>query len=120
MLITFRSTATESITMFGDTATPLLKMMGASGRVPGALAAQDVPGALQQLESGIEQLKAQTHAQSAAPPAMNEDWGANDNDPDQDDKDKEPPIAIATRAVPLISLLKRAAAANAEVMWEGK
>lgn len=120
MLITFRSTATESITMFGDVATPLLKMMGASGQVPGAFSAKDVPDALRQLESGIERLKAQTHAQPAAPPAMNEDWGPDADEEKADDKDKEPPIAIATRAVPLISLLKRAAAANAEVMWEGK
>jgi len=113
MLVTFKSTATDSITMFGDVATPLLKMMGASGRVPGALGASDVGAALQQLESGIEQLKAQTHAQAAAPAALNEDLGD-----DEDDKSKEPPVAIAIRAVPLISLLKRAAAANAEVMWE--
>jgi hypothetical protein len=118
MLVTFKSTATDSITLFGDVATSLLQMMGASGRVPGALGAKDVAEALQQLESGIERLKAQTHARPAAPAALNEDLGDDEGDNDQDDKDKEPPVAIATRAVPLISLLKRAAAANAEVMWE--
>ena len=120
MLVTFKSTATDPITMFGNDAAPLLKMMGASGRVPGALGAKDVADALRQLESGIEQLKAQAHAESAAPAAMNEDWAADDDAKDQDDKDKQPSISIAIRAVPLISLLKRAAAANAEVMWEGK
>jgi hypothetical protein len=114
MLVTFRSTATDSITMFADVATPLLKFMGASGNVPGALNAADVPAALHQLESAVERLKIHSHAGTAAPPAMNEDWSADD----EDEKNQEPPVELATRAVPLISLLKRAIAAKAEVMWE--
>jgi len=114
MLVTFRSTATDPVLMFGDVATPLLKMMGASGRVPGAFKAADVPAALQQLEAAIEGLQAQTH-ETAAPPAMNEDWADDEGD---DKKAKEPPISLAARAIPLLSLLKRAAAANAEVIWE--
>ena len=115
MLVTFRSTATESITLFSDVAQSLLKMMGASGKVPGALNPEDVPAALQRLERATDELR----RQAAAPPAVNDDRAAADSDPDEDE-DKEPPIDLATRAVPLISLLKRAAAANAEVMWEGK
>ena len=101
MLVTFKSKATESITMFGDVATPLLKMMGASGKVPGALGAEDVAGALQQLETSIERLKAQTHAQPAAPAAMNEDWGGEDEGSSKnDDKERDAPVAMATRARP--------------------
>lgn len=118
MLVTFRSTATESITMFSDVAQALLKHMGASGKVPGALNPEDVPGALARLERAIEGLRQQEHAPTAAPPAANEDW-SEDTDSD-DDEEKEPPVGLPTRAVPLISLLKRAAAANAEVMWEGR
>lgn len=116
MLVTFKSTATESITMFGDVAVNLIKMMGSSGRVPSALGAEDVPGALRQLETGIERLRAQGHSEAAAPAAMNEDWGSDDQK-NQDERDREPPVDLPTRAVPLISLLKRAAAAHAEVMW---
>ena len=50
-----------------------------------------------------------------APPADNEDSAPTD----ADDKAQESPVAIAVRAIPLLSLLKRAAAANAEVVWEG-
>lgn len=116
MLVTFRSTATDSVRMFGDTAEQLLQLMGASGRVPGALSASDVPAALQRLEAGIQELKAQPGSAepqtTAALPAGNEDDSA------EDDEEQEPPIAIEVRAIPLIGLLKRAAAANAEVMWE--
>lgn len=116
MLVTFRSTATESITMFQDVAVQLLKLMGATGRIPGALGPDDVPQALRQLEHATEQIKAGTHA-TAARPADNEDSQNEDKD---EDEDREPPVDLATRAVPLLSVLKRAAAAHAEVMWEGK
>lgn len=118
MLVIFHSTATETITMFGDVAVTLIKMMGGTGRVPGAFSAEDVPGALKQLESAIEAMRIQTRAQPAAPAAMNEDWGSDDQK--SDDKDREPPVDLPTRAIPLISLLKRAAAAGAAVVWEEK
>lgn len=114
MLVTFRSTATESITMFQDVAVQLLKLMGATGKIPGALSPDDVGPALQRLESATEQLKAGTRA-TAARPADNEDAEHED-----EDEDREPPVDIATRAVPLLSVMKRAAAAHAELMWEGK
>jgi hypothetical protein len=115
MLVTFRSQATESITMFGDVAQSLLKMMGATGRVPGALVADDVPPALAKLESEIEALKATSQATPAAP-ATNEDSAA---DPDADGE-MPAPVPLVSRAVPLLSLLKRAAAAKVGVMWEGR
>jgi hypothetical protein len=113
MLVTFRSTATESITMFQDVAVQLLKLMGATGRVPGALSPEDVPTALQRLEQATEQIKAATHA-TPARPADNEDAPHED----EDDEDARPPVDLATRAVPLLSILKRAAAAQAELVWE--
>ncbi|HEX7011609.1 MAG TPA: DUF1840 domain-containing protein [Steroidobacteraceae bacterium] len=111
MLVKFSSTATESITMFGEPAVELLKMMGATGRVPGGLSAEEIPSALEKLQTGIERLRAQTRAE--APPAEMD--GKTDED---EDSSREPPVALETRAVPLISLLKRAAAAGATVMWE--
>jgi len=117
MLVKFRSTATESITMFGDTAIALLKLMGATGKVPGALNASDLAIALRQLEGELEKLKILAHAPAPAPPALNEDTAVSEDDAD-DDEPKEPPIALATRAVPLIALMKRAVAANKELMWE--
>ena len=117
MLVIFRSTATESITMFENVAIELLKLMGASGRVPGALDPDDVPPALQRLENAVERIQIEQHTATPARPADNEDWAADEDD---DEQDREPPVALATRAIPLISLMKRAAAAHAEVMWEGK
>lgn len=113
MLVTFRSSATESITMFRDVAVELLRMMGATGKIPGGLSADDLPAALAALETAIERLKAAQHAPTPSPAADNEDAASNDND-----DDRGPPVAITTRAVPLINLMKRAVAAKAELTWE--
>jgi len=118
MLVTFRSEATESITMFGDSAQSLLKLMGATGKVPGALGAEDVPAALARLESEVEALKASAHS-TAAPPANNEDFSADDEDVERDGKSTAP-VSLATRAIPLLSVMKRAAAAHVALVWEGK
>jgi hypothetical protein len=110
MLITFRSKAGSSITMFGDQALKMLEMMGASGRVPGAFGASDVPAALRSLQAGI-----QAHVErgaTPAPPALNEDR-AEDEEPGQ-----APAVSLAVRAAPLVDLLQRAVAANAELLWE--
>jgi hypothetical protein len=115
MLVTFKSSATESITMFKDSAVELLKLMGATGRIPGALSAADVPPALDKLESAIERLKTVTHADTPARPADNEDWAADENEKREE---REPPVALTARAVPLLSLMKRAAAGHAELVWE--
>jgi hypothetical protein len=114
MLVRFKSPATESITMFGSDAVQLLKLMGATGRIPGGLNEEDTEAAMRRLESAMEDMKAQSNADTAARPADNEDW-ASDEDKDLH---RSPPIPLETRAVPLLSLLKRAAAAKASVTWE--
>jgi hypothetical protein len=103
MLVTFRSTATESITMFHDVAVELIKMMGASGRVPSALSPEEVAAAAARLRAALQRVPR---------PA-----DQNDDD-DDDERDTQPAIGLATRAVPLLDLLDRAAGHNAEVMWE--
>jgi hypothetical protein len=106
MLITFSCKAYPNTTYFGDVAQTLLKMMGKSGNVPGALFAEDVPQALEQLQSAIEKLKAESPLRASS-----------QGDAEQDDwKDK--PVSLAHRALPLIELLTAAAKANCNVMWD--
>ena len=54
MLVTFTTDAHADITMFGDVALAMLKMMGHSATVPGAILAADVPAALAKLTAAIE------------------------------------------------------------------
>ena len=60
MLITFKTKSYADITMFGDVALKLIKIMGHSGTVPGALGADEVADALERLrKAAAEDKKAQ-------------------------------------------------------------
>ena len=98
MLVHFRSDAGDMI-MFGEVAVTLLKMMGQSGDVPGAILAADIPGALARLQGAVA-----AHPSEALPTEARE--GA------------EPPVSLRQRAFPLIELLTRASNRHADVIWE--
>lgn len=98
MLVTFTTKGHADITMFGDVALAMLKMMGHSGTVPGAILAEDVPAALDRLSAAITKEK-------APPPTEDKD------------SDNEPKVSMAHRALPLINLLSAATKENANVMW---
>lgn len=51
--VTFTTDAYADITMLGDIALKMLKMMGHSATVPGAILAEDVPTALDLLKTAI-------------------------------------------------------------------
>ncbi|MCG6952504.1 MAG: DUF1840 domain-containing protein [Betaproteobacteria bacterium] len=102
MLVTFRSSAWGNVTMFGEVAVALLKMMGHSGTVPSALLARDVPAALARLK------------QELASHPVEEDRGT----PSGDDEEAEKPVGLALRAYPLIEMLSAAAEQEADVMWQ--
>jgi hypothetical protein len=101
MLVTFTCKAYADITMFGDVAVSLLKLMGHSGTVPGALVAAEVPQALERLRAGIA-----AHGDTPAP--------ASDNDSDRD----EPVIRLSLRALPLVELLEAAVRDECDGMWD--
>jgi hypothetical protein len=98
MLVTFTTDAHADITMFGDVALAMLKMMGHSTTVPGAILAADVPAALSKLTAAID-------AEKVTVPV---------DDQDED----EPVVSMANRALPLIDLLAAAAKADCNVMWQ--
>lgn len=105
MLVTFHTQAYADILMFGDIAVQLLKLMGHSGTVPGALVAEDVPEALDRLKKAIA-------AQPEAVPEKEKKY------PDDKDEEPEPPVSLAHRALPLIELLTAAAKARCDVLWD--
>ena len=98
MIVTFTTKNYADITMFGNVALALLKMMGHSTKVPGAILAADVPAALSRLKAGI---------------------GAQKDLPPVDDSDEEEPVvSMAHRALPLIELLEAGTKAGNNVMWK--
>mgnify|MGYP003624430058 CR=1 FL=1 len=102
MLVTFKTDNYPSITLFGDIALTLLKTLGHSHSVPGAILAADVPEALRRLTAAIE---TDPFTEPAAGNNQDEDAG-------------EVPVSLRNRALPLIELLTAAASSNSNVMWE--
>ena len=106
MLVTFRTKAYSNITMFGDIAKQLLVLMGHSGTIPSAINAEDVPAALARLEAAVAQRKA---AEASDPP---------EGERERDDYDAPRKVSLSTRSVPLLELLRAAAANKAGVSWD--
>ncbi len=104
MLVTFKTDAHADIIMFGDVALTLLKLMGQSGRIPGALLAADIPQALARLQAAVAEHP--DLALDPAPPAGREE------------EDSGRHVSLANRALPLIDLLTKAAARGKNVMWD--
>jgi len=96
MLIRFSSKTGTSIAMHQKQADMMLEMMKRSGKIPGALKAEDVPAALEALEAAILIEK--------------EKEAANDMHDDA--------ISIGTRAHPLLQLLKQAIKDEEFLMWD--
>ncbi len=100
MLVTFHSKDHYPITMFGEPALELIRLMGLEPKVPGALYADDVPQALWQLQDAIADL----------PPA----------EPVATDlsEQAEAPVPLRNRALPLLDMLKAAVKAQHPVHWD--
>jgi hypothetical protein len=107
MIVNF-STRFDRLTMFGEPALTLLSMLGHSARLPGAILAADLPGALARLRAALEQ---SGHVPSPAPAAP-EPAEADDRRP------VDRPVNLATRAVPLIAMIERAIAGGSDLMWD--
>ncbi len=101
MLVTFSCPAYADITMFGEVAVRLLNLMGHSGTVPSALLAANVQAALERLEAAVEADKQLSQPKESA-----------------EGEDDEPAVTLSHRALPLIELLKAAAKAECNIMWD--
>jgi hypothetical protein len=102
------STKIGKLTMHGDAAVALLKGMGHTGTVPGAILAADLPAALSNLQRMLEVSGASIG--SATPPPA--------EDGDDDDREREPVITLRTRAVPLLDMMRTAIDRGSDLMWE--
>lgn len=101
MLIKFKSEQSGDFVMMSDVAMPLLKMMGASGKSEGAVSSAALRDSLASLESALQQVPAQEQDRE-----------------DEEGEEKEKNVSLATRASPLLAMLRKAAAEDGYVMWQ--
>lgn len=104
MLVTFETKAYPPITMFGEVAKRLLRIMGMSGDVPGAIKSGDVREALARLRSGLAQLEHESCRTGTS----------------EDGEAEEPAVDLTTRAFPLLELMSLACENGYDVMWAEK
>ncbi len=100
MLVKFHTPEHGDITYNGRVGVALLKLMGRTGNVPGALDAEHVPGALDALKHQLALHQEEEHVTPA---------GAADHDE---------VVALRTRAFPLIELMETAVQSGDYVSWE--
>ena len=113
MLVRFHSKASGSVTMFGDIAAELLRLMGMSGMVPGAVLARDVPEALRRLRQTVDSPGGDHVPQPARPKNQKQEGEKH-----EDDEQEVPQVSLRTRAYPLVKLLEAAATEECDVIWE--
>ena len=111
MLVRFHSKAAAGVTLFGYVATDLLRHMGMSGIVPGAVLAAGVPDALRRLRQAL----ASPEGERVPGPTM--PAPAKQGSEDEDEKETSK-ISLRTRAYPLVQLLEAAVAQECDVVWE--
>ncbi len=101
MMVTFESEVGR-ITLFGDVAVQLIRMMGRTGTVPSALTASEIPAALAKLQQALD-------AADRVP--------AEASTEDDEETDKKGAVSMRQRAFPLIKLLEDAAREGSDVLW---
>lgn len=110
MLVTFESEVGR-VTLFGSVAVELIRMMGRSGSIPGALLATEVEDALANLRQALA-------AEEQAAMAEQKSAGISGEDHEEDDRAR--PVSMRQRAFPLITLLEDARREGSDVMWEAQ
>jgi hypothetical protein len=106
MIVKF-STRYGQLTMHGDAALALLRAMGHTGTVPGAILAADLPEALVRLEREIE---VSGNSNPTATPKA--------GDEGDDESEREPVVTLRKRALPLQDMLRTAIGNESDLMWE--
>lgn len=99
MLVTFSCESYGKLTFFGDIARRLIQLMGHSDTIPGAIKSEDAKQALDQLVTGLSQIKNKIKSM-------------------QIDPEEEPEIGLSTRAIPLIDMLKSAIENKSNIIWQ--
>ena len=94
--------------MHGEAARALLAGMGHTGSVPGAILAADLPAALAHLERTLASNGSSVPVPPPTPPP-----GARAERPEHD-----PPVTLATRAVPFVAMLRAAIARGSDLVWD--
>ena len=109
MLFKFKSQATSDLIMLEADARRLLKIMLRDDPIKGIVQAKDLPSAIAALESAMAKDESDRKLRADKSPAL---VIGEDDDPVPLNS-----VSLAQRAAPMLKLLKRCLAENADVVW---
>ena len=110
MLFKFKSKAASDLIMLEPDARALLKLMLGDDPVKGIVLARDMPATLARLEAAmaLESANSTTHHDSK---------GLSGAEADDDADALENGVHFSQRAAPMVQMLKRCLAENADLVW---
>lgn len=106
MLITFTSKVHPDVVMFGDVAARLLRAMGQNEQPPGILRGEDIRIAAEKLRAYVDAAPAEQ--------AQDEDDANKTEEERQAQRNR---VGLRIRALPLLDLLDKSYAREADVIW---
>ncbi len=112
MLFKFKSKACADLIMLEGDGRRILQAMTGADPVQGIVRAADLPAALARLEAAVAQDEARRR-QSAEKAAAREAGQASDTE----EETALPPIRLAQRAAPMVQMLRRCLAEEADLVW---
>ncbi|SKA88613.1 protein of unknown function [Thiothrix eikelboomii] len=102
MLVRFDSKV-GAFSMFEKDARTMIKLMGHSDTIPGAILGADVEKTLQTFQTSLNEVAKQE---------------TQDRSTKSDDEEAEESVSVNRRAYPMLELLKKAAKHTETVMWD--
>lgn len=105
MLVVFTNKSGGTVEMFEKAALELIKLMGCREAVPSAISAEDLPTALETLQTALLDIRKEEQA------------AEQDND-DEEEDDKPQPVGMGARAFPLTELIKQTIKDGSFLMWD--
>ncbi len=112
MLITFKSKAAAEVIMYQEHANRILDLWQKEHQ-RGVLTAAEMPQALQKLEAEIADSKEHPASEEIA----HDIHAHHDDNHDDSDHEVAEPVSFATRAYPLLEMLKAANKGKHDVVW---
>lgn len=112
MLITFKSKAAAEVVMYEEHAKPLLDLMHKDAKM-GVITAAEAAGIAERLEAVIKESKVHPTSEEVARDVVAHHGSTGD------DHDHEPAqyVSFATRAYPLLEMIRAAARGGHDILW---
>ena len=111
MLVTFKSKAAAEVLMYEEHAKPILDLLNKDAK-RGVITSEEAPQAVARLEQEIAESRKRLEQEE-----MQRNAAAGQDQDADDERERAETVSFATRAYPLLEMLRAARKAGQDVMW---